>query len=103
MLKNIAIVLAALVATSAAAQTAARPDPADPRAGAPLRPEYESAFKDYRRYNDTEKVRWREANQEMGRLNGHVGHVPGSVPQAGAPSSTKPPAHMHHGGQGGRK
>jgi len=81
--------LAALVAGSAAAQAPARPDPADPKAGARA---YESAFKGYRPYNDPELVRWREANEEMGRLNGHIGHVPGSVPPHGGTAAAKPPA-----------
>jgi hypothetical protein len=96
MLKTSCIALAMCFAGSAAAQTAARPDPADPKASAPARA-YESAFKDYRRYNDPEPARWREANDEMGRLKGHVGHVPGSVPPRSAPAAQTPPGHTGHG------
>ena len=90
-------VLAALAAGAAGAQSSARPDPADPKAGVPSRP-YESAFRDYRPYVDADLSRWRESNEEMGRLGGHVGHVPGSVPPRGAaPQPAKPPAHASHG------
>ena len=97
MLKTICFTLAAWLAGSAVAQPPARHDPADPKAAAPSRP-YESAFKDYRPYVDPEIARWRESNEEMGRLGGHVGHVPGSVPPRGAaPQPAKPPAHAGHG------
>lgn len=39
---------------------------------------YESAFKDYRAPNnegETPDKVWRSANDEVGRLGGHVGHV----------------------------
>lgn len=98
MYKSIAFTLAASVAASAAAQGTARPDPADPKAAAPSRPAYESAFKDYRPHTDPEVGRWRESNEEMGRLKGHVGHVPGSVPPAASPAQKPGPV-----GQGGRK
>ena len=86
MLKTTYFMLLACVAGSAAAQTAARPDPADPNAAAPKRP-YESVFKDYRPYVDPEVARWRQSNEEMGRLGGHVGHVPkaqGATPKPAA-------------------
>lgn len=98
MYKRTAIALAAAFAGSAAAQQAARPDPADPKATAPSRPAYESAFKGYRPHSDTEVGRWRESNEEMGRLKGHVGHVPGSVPPAASPAPKSGPA-----GHGGHK
>lgn len=98
MLKIFCFSLAACLAGSAAAQNPARPDPADPKAAVPS-PRYESPFKDYRPYVDPAVGRWREANEEMGRLGGHVGHVPGSLPARGAmPQPAKPPAHGHHGG-----
>lgn len=87
--------LAALVAGSAAAQTLARPDPADPKAAAPTRP-YESTFKDYRPFVDPDLARWRDVNDEVGRLNGHVGHVPQQPAVVGKPAP-KPPAQSGHG------
>ena len=86
MLKTVCFMLAACVASSATAQTAARPDPADPKAAVPARP-YEPVFKDYRPYLDPEVSRWRQSNEEMGRLGGHVGHVPkaqGATPKPAA-------------------
>lgn len=80
------------VATTAVAQTAPRPDPADPKQGAPAAPAYEPAFRDYRPYADPEVGRWRQVNDEVGRLGGHSGHVP-RKPEAAA----KPPAPASHG------
>lgn len=89
MYKRTAIALAAAFAGAAAAQGTARPDPADPKAATPSRPAYESAFKGYRPHSDPEVARWRESNEEMGRLRGHIGHVPGSTapPASPAPKS----------------
>lgn len=96
MYKSIAFMLAASVAGSAVAQITARPDPADPKAATPARPAYESAFKGYRPHSDPEVARWRESNEEMGRLKGHVGHVPGAVPPVAAPAQK--PGSAGHGG-----
>ena len=96
MHKKTLLALAACFAGSAAAQTAARPDPSEPKAAAPA-PSYDSAFKDYRPYVDPEIARWREVNQEVGRLNGHVGHVPQQTGTAAKPGA-KPPAQAGHGG-----
>jgi hypothetical protein len=57
----------------------------------PARP-YESAFKGYRPYVDPEVTRWRQSNEEVGRLGGHVGHVP----KAQGPA-VKPAAQGGHG------
>lgn len=98
MLRMSCFALAACFAGSAAAQNPARLHPADPKAGTPLRP-YESAFKGYRPYVAPEVARWRDTNEEMGRLGGHVGHVPresGATAKLGA----KPPAPV---GQGAHK
>ncbi|MDH4175414.1 MAG: hypothetical protein OEZ09_14475 [Betaproteobacteria bacterium] len=66
------IALAALAAGSAFAQTAPRPDPADPQARAPL-PVYRSAFEGFRRLEDAQRPMWREANEEAARIGGHIG------------------------------
>lgn len=76
----------ALASGLARAQAPAKPDPSDPKAAVPARP-YVSAFKDYRPYVDPEVARWRQSNEEMGRLGGHVGHVPkaqGATPKPAA-------------------
>lgn len=96
MFKFMLLAIASAAAGSVAAQNAARSDPADPKAAPPSRPVYGSAFKGYRPYADPEVGRWRESNGEMGRLKGHVGHVPGSVPPAASPASKS--GHAGHGG-----
>jgi hypothetical protein len=97
MLKRTAIALAALAASSAGAQMPARPDPADPKAGGAARPPYESAFKGYRPYSDPEIARWRDSNEQAGRLGGHRGHVPPAPDGSGKPEA-KPQAPGAHGG-----
>jgi len=97
MFQHPVLVVLAFAASQATAQTSGRPESASlPNAGRPVA--YDSAFKGYRPFVDPELSRWREANDEMGRLNGHVGHLPGSVPPRGASGSAKPPAHAGHGG-----
>lgn len=97
MLRTTCIALAACFAGGAAAQNPARPDPADPKASAPMRP-YASAFDGYRPYDDPEIARWRAVNEEMGRLKGHAGHVPASEPaKAGAVIRPKPAADARPG------
>jgi len=96
MLRTTCFVLAASFAGSAIGQAAVRPDPSAPKASAPVRP-YVSAFEGYRPYVDPDIARWRQVNDEVGKLKGHTGHVP---PQAGAAakSEAKPPAQGSHGG-----
>ena len=95
---KISFALAALAASGAAyAQNVARPDPADPKTAAMDRP-YESAFKDYRPYREAEVGRWREANEEMGRIGGHRGHVPGQGTGHATPVKPAAPAPKGHGG-----
>ncbi|MEO8144638.1 MAG: hypothetical protein ABI654_10525 [Betaproteobacteria bacterium] len=97
MLKTLCFTLSACIAGGVAAQSPSRTDSADPKAAVPSRP-YESAFKDYRPYVDSEVGRWRETNDEIGRLGGHVGQVPNSVPARGAAGQpVKPPTHEDHG------
>jgi hypothetical protein len=95
MHRTISFALAATIASSAAAQTPARPQAAD-LAARTAPPPYASAFKDYRPYADPEIARWREVNDEVGRLRGHVGHVAPQPGAAGKPAA-KPPAHSGHG------
>jgi hypothetical protein len=90
------LALAMCVAGSAAAQSATRLDPADPKVAAPVRA-YESAFKNYRPYADPEVARWRQSNEEAGGLGGHMGHVR-REPGAAAKPVAKPPAPEGHGG-----
>ena len=64
--------LAALAAGNAGAQTAARPDPADPAVRVP-ETAYRSAFEGYRRHELSKQTPWREANDQVGSIGGHVG------------------------------
>jgi hypothetical protein len=56
---------------------------------------YESAFKGYRSSseegNTPDKV-WRAANEEMGKLGGHVGHMKDGAAQPAGTSSAAPSA-----------
>ena len=85
MLRSAVSVLLAFFAGAAAAQQNARPDPADPSARS-SRPVYESAFSGYRPWAEPKLARWREVNDEVGRIGGHVGHVGQAKP------APKPPA-----------
>ena len=95
MLRTICSLLAAMFAVSATAQQASRPDPADPKAPSAGRT-HESAFKDYRPYADPAVGRWREANEQAGRLGGHAGHLPASA-KGNAKPETKGNALGGHG------
>lgn len=64
--------LAALAAGNAGAQSATRPDPADPAVRVP-KTVHQSAFEDYRNHDLSKQVPWRAANEEVGRVGGHVG------------------------------
>lgn len=96
MQQIIAVALAVSAASSAAAQQAARPDPADSKAVVPAQ-RYESVFKDYRPYADPQIARWRELNEEAGRLGGHTGHVakPGEKSKPVAKTAS-PQGHAGH-------
>jgi len=58
-------------------------------------PKYESVFRSYVPYRETQPAPWREVNDEVGRIGGHVGmfRAHGASkpeplkPQAGAPAS----------------
>jgi hypothetical protein len=66
------LLLAALAAGTASAQSGARPDPADPDARVP-ETAYRSAFDGHRNHELSKQIPWREANEEVGRAGGHVG------------------------------
>ena len=100
MKRTACFALAALLAAGAAAQDSARPHPADPKAGGNARP-YEPVLRDYRPYAEPETGRWREANQEAGRLGGHAGHTRKAA-EAPKPAD-KAPAGGHGAHHGGHK
>ena len=91
MSKGIVLLLAATAAGSAAAQ---QMNPGDPKARVPT-VEHRSAFESYRRHAEPEVAGWRELNQEVGRVGGHLGIVrrQGDAPKPGA----KAPVQGGHG------
>jgi hypothetical protein len=92
MHKGIVFILLAISCGTAAAQSAKKPAPTDPRAPAPV-VEYRSVFEDYRRYEAPEIADWRGKNEEVGRIGGHVGmHRQGGATKPEA----KPPSHGEH-------
>ncbi len=99
-MKNAFIAVIALAAHGplAAAQPAAgRNDPADPAAPAPAF-QYESAFEGYRGYRETPLTPWRDVNDEVARVGGHLGIVragrdaSGTAPQGAQPPRPQSPA-----------
>jgi len=79
---------------AASAQQKQDPHPADP--GAPASSiQYESAFKTFRSLQEDGPApdkAWRSANEEMGRLGGHVGHMKEAAPQADSSPAANTPA-----------
>ncbi|TXT24895.1 MAG: hypothetical protein FD131_4790 [Rhodocyclaceae bacterium] len=64
-------------------------------------PKYQSVFADYRGWQDEPVKSWREANEEMRRLGGHMGHLDGAaaplVPSEQLPDGRgEPSAHAGH-------
>lgn len=102
-------VVALCLPLSALAQ-AGRPDPADPKTAAPaLR--YQSAFSDYRPWQDVNPGDWRALNDTLrtqaGGGAGHAGHAmpmsmpaaaPAAAPKAPRPAASAPGGHAHHHG-----
>lgn len=74
--------LAAAWLPSAAAQQATRSHPADPAVRVPA-PKYQSAFSGYRPLREEPVAPWREVNDEVARIGGHLGIVRGQAPAQG--------------------
>ena len=99
---GVLIAIGAFASGAFAQQPASAPNPADPSAKAPP-VHYDSAFAGYAPYREEKLVPWREVNDEVGKVRGHVGifggaghaghGIPGqpapSKPEAGKPSSSK--------------
>lgn len=105
--------VAALCVPVLALGQAGRADPADPKASAPtLR--YQSAFSDYRPWQDIKPGNWRALNDGLnapatghGGQTGHSGHaMPGMPSAASAPAApaSQParPGHAGHRMHGGK-
>ncbi len=70
-------------------------------------PAYRSAFADYRNFKDEPMGSWRETNDAMGRLGGHMGHashpgMPASEPTQEKQGDTKSDSDPHAGHGGGK-
>lgn len=90
--------IAILVTLPAAVTAQEKPraaDPTDPAAAAaPYR--YESVFSRYQPIPDSEEAPenlWRAANEEMGKLGGHAGHVKATTGIARSDTAPAPPQH----------
>jgi hypothetical protein len=73
----------ALLSSAAHAQLRASAAPADPSARVP-RLTYESAFRDFRRYDEVEVRSWRQSNDEVRGVPGPSGY------EKGGPAAQKP-------------
>ncbi len=77
----------AVLPLTVVAQTTHRFDPADPKVPVAA-PVYQSAFQAVRPAADqagTPDQVWRAANQQMGMLGGHAGHIQDTLPAAAVP------------------
>jgi hypothetical protein len=87
-LRSICCGIATLISAVAAAQDAAPRNPADPSV-AVAAPRYESAFSGYARHRDEKIAPWREVNDDVGRIGGHIGILRGATPSKPAPAAPK--------------
>ena len=103
------IPVAALCLPPLVVAQAGRPDPADAKAPAPAI-RYESAFADYKPWQETRPGDWRAVNDNVRpagtRSGSHAGHPvsPVSAAAASAPLAKPPaPAHGSHPTHGGKQ
>lgn len=71
----------ALAASTAAAQSVKPPHPADAAAAVPAA-QYESAFAGYTPIRNEKLAPWREVNDEVARVGGHIGILRGEAAAA---------------------
>ena len=96
----LATAVLAAVAPFAAAQQP-RTEPTDPAAPVPAF-RYDSGFGGYRGFRDEPLAPWREVNDDVARIGGHVGIVRGAHGgQVKPPAETKPELAPPAGGAGG--
>jgi len=84
--------LAAAGLSPAAAQQPARSHPANPAAAVPA-VTHASAFDGYRPFANEKPGAWRELNDDVARIGGHVGILRGDTP---APAAGKAGDHAGH-------
>ena len=102
-MKRYIVVLAALAAMAAGARAAPPQKQTTADATEETASLYESAFADYRRYEEDDIAPWREVNDEVGRLGGghaHMRMAPVGESGTGNEPAAAPPDHdrMDHGG-----
>lgn len=88
MVRTVALCMlagATLVPRAVAAEAA--PPAADPARVPRTPPAHVSAFDGYRAWREPTLVPWKRANDEVGRLGGHAGHLRGDTPTAPAAAS----------------
>ena len=96
----LAMAVLAAAAPFAAAQQP-RPEPTEPAAPVPAF-RYESGFDGYRGFRDEPLAPWRELNDDVARIGGHVGIVRGAHGgQIRPPAEAKPEPALPPGGPGG--
>jgi hypothetical protein len=71
MKRTMLLLLAAAAGGAAYAQSGGADDVREPQAKVPP-PVYQSAFQDYRPYREQEPASWREVNEEVARIGGHI-------------------------------
>lgn len=88
--KKLAVLLygaTALAPLAASAQHGAvSANPSDPNASVPV-VKYESAFTDYVPHRDEKLAPWRDVNDEVSRVGGHIGILKGAPRVGNAPSA----------------
>lgn len=84
--------LAAAWLSPAVAQQTERKHPADPAVTVPA-PAYASAFAGYQPLGSEKPGAWRELNDEVGRIGGHLGIVRDTAPASKPGQSTGHAAH----------
>lgn len=95
MKRAVLFALSALAGGAVTAQQADDARPPDTRAEAPG-VSYRSAFEDYRPFRDQELAPWREVNDEVARVGGHLGILKSvQKPQDGKPAPAG--GHSHQG------
>lgn len=93
----LAMAVLAAVAPFAAAQQS-RPEPTDSATPVPAF-RYDSGFAGYRGFRDEPLAPWREVNDDVARIGGHIGIVRGA--RVKPPADTKPELTLPAEGPGG--
>ncbi|MGQ0654946.1 MAG: hypothetical protein ACT4P4_22205 [Betaproteobacteria bacterium] len=96
------LLAASVIAATAAAQPEGRRKATDPEA--PVQPvQYRSAFADYKPFREPEAANWRDVNDEVRGLGGHMGHAGKPKPPGAKQESGQQPQRAAPGGHGAHK